>query len=68
MFQSNFAPRKSLTARRFLKELEARGYRNRLKSDLVHCSDKTRGLTDAQKIEAHACFARLAAYPNASLS
>ena len=53
---------------RFLKEAEAKGYCNRLKSDLLRYSDKARGLSDAQKIEAHACFERLAVYPAASLS
>ena len=53
---------------RFVKESGAKGYCNRLKSDLLRYSDKARGLTDAQKIEAHACFERLASYPNASLS
>ena len=53
---------------RFVKESEAKGYCNRLKSDLLRYSDKVRGLTDAQKIEAHTCFERLASYPNASLS
>ncbi len=53
---------------RFLKESEAKGYCNRLKSDLLRYSDKARGLTDAQKIEAHGCFERLAAYPAATLS
>ena len=56
------------TRPRFLKESEAKGYCNRLKSDLLRYSDKARGLTDAQKIEAHACFERLAAYPAASLT
>ena len=53
---------------RFLKESEAKGYCNRLKSDLLRYSDKARGLTDAQKIEAHACFERLVAYPAATLT
>ena len=53
---------------RFVKESEAKGYCNRLKSNLLRYSDKARGLTDAQKIEAHTCFERLASYPNASLS
>ena len=56
------------TRPRFLKESEAKGYCNRLKADLLRYSDKARGLTDAQKIEAHACFERLAAYPAASLT
>ena len=53
---------------RFIKESEAKGYCNRLKTDLLRYSDKARGLTDAQKIEAHRCFERLAVYPAATLS
>ena len=61
-------PQEKSARPRFLKESEAKGYCNRLKSDLLRYSDKARGLTDAQKIEAHACFERLAAYPAATLS
>lgn len=61
-------PQEKSARPRFLKESEAKGYCNRLKSDLLRYSDKARGLTDAQKIEAHACFERLAAYPTATLS
>ena len=52
----------------FPKESIAQGYCNRLKSDLLHYSDKARGLSDAQKIEAQACFERLAAQPDASMT
>ena len=61
-------PQEKSARPRFLKESDAKGYCNRLKSDLLRYSDKARGLTDAQKIEAHACFERLAAYPAASLT
>ena len=40
---------------RFLKESEAKGYCNRLKTDLLRYSAKACGLSDAQKIEAHWC-------------
>ena len=61
-------PQEKSARPRFLKESEAKGYCNRLKSDLLRYSDKARGLTDAQKIEAHRCFERLEAYPAATLS
>ena len=61
-------PQENSARPRFIKESEAKGYCNRLKSDLLRYSDKARGLTDAQKIEAHACFERLAAHPAATLS
>ena len=56
------------TRRRFPREAEAKGYCNRLKGDLFNYSDKARGLTDAQKIEAQVCFSRLADYPAATLT
>ena len=61
-------PQERAARPRFLKESEANGYCNRLKSDLLCYSDKARGLTDAQKIEAHACVERLAGYPAATLT
>ena len=61
-------PQEKSARPRFLKESEAKGYCNRLKSDLLRYSDKARGLTDAQKIEAHACLERLATYPTATLT
>lgn len=54
--------------RRFIKEQEAKGFCNRLKSDLVRYSDKARGLTDQQKMEAQECFARLVAHPGTTLT
>ena len=58
----------SVARRRFAKEGEAKGYCNRLKADLLQYSDKARGLTDKQKIEAQECFTKLQAYPGATLT
>ena len=57
-FPPNSIPQEKSARPRFLKESEAKGYCNRLKTDLIRYSDKARGLTDAQKIEAQACFER----------
>lgn len=45
----------------------AQAYCTRLESDLRNYSDKARGLTDAQKIEAQEAFERLSAVPGANL-
>ena len=52
----------------FPTQAVAQGYCNRLKSDLRNYSDKARGLSDAQKIEAQECFDLLAASPGASMT
>lgn len=52
----------------FVKEAEAKGFCNRLKSDLRNYTDKARGLTDAQKIEAQTAFEQLRQYPGATLA
>ena len=52
----------------FAKEGEAKGFCIRLASDLRNYSDKARGLTDAQKIEAQAAFEQLRQYQTASLT
>jgi hypothetical protein len=44
-------------------QAEAQSYCKRLESDLRNYSDKARGLSDAQKIEAQTCFERLANDP-----
>ncbi len=46
---------------------EADGYCRKLKGLLLHYTDKARGLTDGQKIEAQDAFARLSAVPGANL-
>ena len=56
------------TRRYFLKQAEALGYCNRLRTDARRFSDKAHGLTDAQKIEAQACFEQLAQWPGATLT
>ena len=52
----------------FAKEGEAKGYCNRLASNARNYSDKARGLTDAQKIEAQEAFEQLRQYPGATLA
>lgn len=52
----------------FAKQGEAQGLCNRLANDLRNYSDKARGLTDAQKIEAQEAFARLSEMPGARLA
>lgn len=55
------------TRRYFPRQNLALGYCQRLKTDLLYYSDKARGLTDAQKIEATKCFELLTSSPGASL-
>lgn len=45
----------------------AQGFCNRLKSSLLNYSDKARGLSDAQKIEAQEAYEMLSAVPGARL-
>ncbi len=49
-------------------EAIAKGYCKKLEGLLRNYSDKAHGLTDAQKIEAQACFERLLESSGASLS
>jgi integrase len=51
----------------FPRLAEAQGYCNRLQAELRNYSDKARGLTDAQKIEAQDAFDRLATMQGAKL-
>ena len=55
------------TRRYFGKQNEAQGYCNGLKNKLRNYSDKARGLTDAQKIEAQEAYDILASVPGARL-
>ena len=53
--------------RLFRKEGEAKSYASRLHDNLRNYSDKARGLTDEQKIEAQHAYAKLAGVPGARL-
>ena len=56
------------TRRYFLKQAEAQGFCNTLRTDARRFSDKAHGLTDAQKIEAQACFEQLQQWSGATLT
>ncbi len=56
------------TRKYFHKQAEAQGYCNGLHAKLRNYSDKARGLTDAQKIEAQEAFEKLAPVIGANLA